>query len=165
MIKQGGQWQEVDWQTALNYVVQGLKTVRDQHGAASVGALVSPHSTLEELYLAAQLVRGLGSDNIDYRLRHAQFNAAGGCTLAGHADSRLARAAVGASDRLATCARTIRCLRSVSVRPPNVAARFCAINASVQDWAMPVAASVVCGAGLGAGAGRCGCRCRPGQRA
>jgi NADH-quinone oxidoreductase subunit G len=35
--------------------------------------LVSPHSTVEELYLAGALVRGLGSDNIDHRLRHAEF--------------------------------------------------------------------------------------------
>jgi NADH-quinone oxidoreductase subunit G len=73
MLKQGGQWKEVDWQTALEYVANGLKGVKDQHGAASIGALVSPHSTLEELYLANALVRGLGSDNIDYRLRNAEF--------------------------------------------------------------------------------------------
>jgi NADH-quinone oxidoreductase subunit G len=73
MLKQGGEWKEVDWQTALEYVANGLKGVKDQHGANSVGALVSPHSTLEELYLAAGLLRGLGSDSIDHRLRHAEF--------------------------------------------------------------------------------------------
>jgi NADH-quinone oxidoreductase subunit G len=75
MLKQGGQWQEVDWQTALEYVANGLKCVRDKHGAGAIGALVSPHSTLEELYLAGALVRGVGSDNIDYRLRNAEFPA------------------------------------------------------------------------------------------
>ncbi len=78
MIKQGGQWQEVDWQTALEYVANGLKTIKNDHGANSIGALVSPHSTLEELYLAAGLIRGLGSDNIDYRLRNAEFGKAEG---------------------------------------------------------------------------------------
>ncbi len=78
MIKQGGQWQEVDWQTALEYVANGLKTIKNDHGANSIGALVSPHSTLEELYLAAGLLRGLGSDNIDYRLRNAEFGKAEG---------------------------------------------------------------------------------------
>jgi NADH-quinone oxidoreductase subunit G len=73
MIKQGGQWQSVDWQTALEYVANGLKQIKADHGAASVGTLVSPHSTVEELYLAGALMRGLGSDNIDYRLRHAEF--------------------------------------------------------------------------------------------
>ncbi|MDZ4074395.1 MAG: NADH-quinone oxidoreductase subunit NuoG [Hylemonella sp.] len=78
MIKQGGQWQEVDWQTALEYVANGLKTIKNDHGASSIGALVSPHSTLEELYLAIGLLRGLGSDNIDYRLRNAEFGKAEG---------------------------------------------------------------------------------------
>ena len=73
MLKQGGQWREVDWQVALEYVANGLKQIAQDHGSASIGALVSPHSTLEELYLAGLLMRGLGSDNIDHRLRCAQF--------------------------------------------------------------------------------------------
>jgi len=78
MLKQGGQWQEVDWQTALEYVGNGLRDVIADHGPESVGALVRPHSTLEELYLAKQLVNGLGSDNIDHRLRAAEFETGAG---------------------------------------------------------------------------------------
>ena len=78
MLKQGGEWKEVDWQTALEYVANGLKNVSAQHGAGAVGALVSPHSTLEELFLANRLVRALGSDSIDYRLRNAEFGKAEG---------------------------------------------------------------------------------------
>ncbi|RYF74360.1 MAG: NADH-quinone oxidoreductase subunit G [Comamonadaceae bacterium] len=78
MLKQGGQWQTVDWQTALEYVANGLKQIKADHGASAIGALVSPHSTIEELSLAGALVRGLGSDNVDHRLRHAQFRPAGG---------------------------------------------------------------------------------------
>ncbi|MBI3532572.1 MAG: NADH-quinone oxidoreductase subunit G [Burkholderiales bacterium] len=73
MIKHGGEWKTVDWQTALEYVAKSFKHIQAEHGASSIGALVSPHSTVEELYLAGALVRGLGSDNIDYRLRHAEF--------------------------------------------------------------------------------------------
>ena len=73
MVKHGGEWKAVDWQTALEYVANGLKQIKADHGATSLGALVSPQSTLEELYLAAGLMRGLGSDNIDYRLRNAEF--------------------------------------------------------------------------------------------
>jgi NADH-quinone oxidoreductase subunit G len=73
MIKHGGEWKTVDWKTALEYVAHGLQSIKKDHGAASLGALVSPHSTLEELYLAGALVRGLGSQNIDYRLRNAEF--------------------------------------------------------------------------------------------
>jgi NADH-quinone oxidoreductase subunit G len=35
--------------------------------------LASPHSTAEELHLAAQLVRGMGCENIDTRLRALDF--------------------------------------------------------------------------------------------
>ena len=76
MIKQAGSWKTVDWQTALEYVANGLKQIKSEYGANSVGMLVSPHSTLEELQLAAMLIRGFGSDNIDYRSRHAEFVAA-----------------------------------------------------------------------------------------
>jgi NADH-quinone oxidoreductase subunit G len=75
MLKQGGEWKAVDWQTALEYVANGLKQIKADHGAGSIGTLASPHSTLEELYLAASLMRGLGSENIDYRLRNAEFTA------------------------------------------------------------------------------------------
>ncbi|MBP7309104.1 MAG: NADH-quinone oxidoreductase subunit G [Polaromonas sp.] len=78
MLKQGGIWKEVDWQTALEYVANGLKQIKAEHGAASLGALLSPHSTVEELHLATSLMRGLGSDNLDYRLRHAEFPAFNG---------------------------------------------------------------------------------------
>jgi NADH-quinone oxidoreductase subunit G len=78
MIKQGNEWQTVDWQTALEYVANGVKQIKHNHGAASIGALVSPHSTLEELFLASRLMRGLGSDNIDHRLRNAEFAPAAG---------------------------------------------------------------------------------------
>jgi NADH-quinone oxidoreductase subunit G len=83
MLKQGGVWKEVDWQTALEYVANGLKNIQRDHGANSIGALVSPQSTVEELYLAGALVRGLGSDNIDYRLRNAEFVAAEGVRTLG----------------------------------------------------------------------------------
>jgi len=75
MLKQGGQWQQVDWQTALEYVANGLKQIKADHGAQSIGTLASPHSTLEELHLAKLLTHGLGSGSIDYRLRNAEFNA------------------------------------------------------------------------------------------
>ena len=73
MLKQGGEWRAVDWQTALEYVANGLKQIKADHGAASIGTLASPHSTLEELHLAGALMRGLGSENIDHRLRNAEF--------------------------------------------------------------------------------------------
>jgi NADH-quinone oxidoreductase subunit G len=73
MIKQGGQWQETDWQSALEYVARGLKNIKQEHGADAIAALATPHSTVEELFLLQKLVRGLGSENIDFRLRQTDF--------------------------------------------------------------------------------------------
>ena len=73
MIKHGGEWKTVDWTTALQYVVRGLTQISLDHGPKRIGALGSSSSTVEELHLLAELVRGLGSENIDHRLRHADF--------------------------------------------------------------------------------------------
>ena len=75
MIKRDGQWQECGWQAALEFVASGLGAIKEKYGAESIGALVSPHSTLEELYLLQKLVRGLGSGNVDHRLRQSDFRA------------------------------------------------------------------------------------------
>ncbi len=69
MIKQNGEWQSTDWQTALEYVAHGLRNIRHEHGADAIAALATPYSTLEELSLLQKLVRELGSDNVDFRLR------------------------------------------------------------------------------------------------
>jgi NADH-quinone oxidoreductase subunit G len=57
MLKQGGEWKEVDWQTALEYVAHGLKNIKHEHGANALAALATPHSTLEELHLLQKLTR------------------------------------------------------------------------------------------------------------
>jgi NADH-quinone oxidoreductase subunit G len=74
MVKQGGVWKEVEWNQALDYAAHALRDVAKEHGPSAVGAIVSPHGTLEEMYLAGKLMRGLGSDNIDFRLRQADFS-------------------------------------------------------------------------------------------
>lgn len=142
MIKQGGEWKTVDWQTALEYVANGLKQVKDQHGAQSIGALVSPHSTLEELFLTGQLLRGMGSDNIDWRLRNAQFNTAEGVRWLGTSIASLsdlqAVLVVGSNLRKdhPLFAQRIR-------QAAKKGAQVFALNSKVHDWAMPVKASVV----------------------
>ncbi len=42
MLKQGGEWKTVDWQTALEYVANGLKHVTADHGAKAIGAAGQP---------------------------------------------------------------------------------------------------------------------------
>ncbi len=83
MLKQGGEWREVDWTTALEYVANGLKNIKSESGAAAIGALATEHSTVEELFLLAQLVRGLGGDNVDTRLRQADFSQGAGARWLG----------------------------------------------------------------------------------
>ncbi len=73
MIKIDGEWQETDWNTALENALRGLQGVIDKAGAEQLAALVSPSSTTEELFLAQKLIRGLGCNNIDHRLRQVDF--------------------------------------------------------------------------------------------
>ena len=73
MVRYDGQWSETDWETALNHAVSGLKSVVDSHGADQVGALAAPTSTLEEFYLLQKLMRSVGSNNVDHRLRQQDF--------------------------------------------------------------------------------------------
>ena len=77
MLKQGGQWSEVDWTVALEYAASALTGVRAAHGGSAIGALASPGSTLEEMHLLTKVTRGLDSDNIDFRLRQSDFSADG----------------------------------------------------------------------------------------
>jgi NADH-quinone oxidoreductase subunit G len=138
MIKQGGKWATVDWQTALEYVANGLKQIKANHGAASIGALVSAHSTLEELFLAGSLVRGLGSENIDYRLRNAEFETSStarylGTTIASL--SQLQRVLVIGSNL-----RKDHPLFAQRIRQAvKVGCVVSSLNQEAADWAMPVA--------------------------
>ncbi len=74
MIKVDGEWQETDWNHALEFTHRGLKSVIDAHGATQIGSLISPNSTTEEMYLSQKLMRSLGSSNIDHRLRCLDFS-------------------------------------------------------------------------------------------
>jgi NADH-quinone oxidoreductase subunit G len=73
MIKQDGKWIETDWQTALEYVAHGLRNIRHEHGADSIAAIGTAHSTVEELYLLQKAMRGFGIENVDFRLRQTDF--------------------------------------------------------------------------------------------
>ena len=77
MLKQGGKWQEVEWQVALEYVANGLRQIGKEAGAEQLAALATANSTVEEMYLLQKLMRGLGSNNVDFRLRQSDFSADG----------------------------------------------------------------------------------------
>ncbi len=74
MIKQDGKWLEVEWQVALEYAANGLRHIANGAGAEQIGALATANSTLEELYLLQKLMRGIGSNNVDFRLRQSDFS-------------------------------------------------------------------------------------------
>ncbi|MDJ0862846.1 MAG: NADH-quinone oxidoreductase subunit NuoG [Gammaproteobacteria bacterium] len=73
-IKRGGSWADVDWDVALDFAANGIRRVVAERGAQQLGALASPNSTLEELCLLQKLLRGMGSSNVDHRLRQADFS-------------------------------------------------------------------------------------------
>ena len=74
MIKEEGSWKEVDWETALDVVKEKLNGVIESYSAEQIGILASPSSTLEELYLLQKFARDIGANNIDTRLRQADFS-------------------------------------------------------------------------------------------
>ncbi|MEY4978720.1 MAG: hypothetical protein RLZZ352_990 [Pseudomonadota bacterium] len=140
MLKQGGEWKSVDWQTALEYVANGLKQVRESHGAGAIGLLASPHSTLEELGLAAALVRGLGSDNVDSRLRHADFSLAAPAGQARWLGRSVA--SLSSLQRVLVVGSNLRKDHPLLAQRIRQAARkgchVHRLDAAAQDWAMPV---------------------------
>ena len=143
MIKQGDRWASVDWQTALEYIANGLKLIKADHGANSIGTLASPHSTVEELYLAGALMRGLGSDNIDHRLRNAEFAPAGSVRWLGTSIASLSEL-----QRVLIVGSNLRKDHPLFAQRIRQAARKgCAVNvivsstelSSADAWALPVA--------------------------
>ncbi|MGB5080814.1 MAG: NADH-quinone oxidoreductase subunit NuoG [Burkholderiales bacterium] len=77
MLKEEGRWREVDWQGALEHVARNLSETRFKYDPGEIGALASPHSTLEEMAGLGKLMRAMGSDNVDFRLRQSDFTADG----------------------------------------------------------------------------------------
>ncbi len=137
MLKQNGEWVTVDWNTALAYVADGLKRVKGDFGAQGIGALGSAHSTVEELHLLAKLVRGLGSDNVDHRLRHADFTVGQGVRWLGRSIESLS-----SLDRAFVVGSFLRKDHPLFAQRLRQAARQGAqvfsLNAVHDDWAMPV---------------------------
>ncbi len=144
MLKINGEWKETDWQTALENVSSKLKAIVDEYGSDSIGALASPTSTLEEFTLLAKIMRGLGSVNMDYRLRQQDFRADGavsppllGDSIASLDDTELVLL-IGSNIRKEQPSLATRLRKSV--RAGN---RVMAINAANYDFAFPVEKTIV----------------------
>lgn len=149
MIKQGGEWKTVDWTTALEYVANGLKQIKVDHGAKAIGALGSAHSTTEELHLLAKLVRGLGSENIDHRLRHADF-ANLGSAASGSPSARWLGTSIASLSTLQSALVVGSFLRkdhplfAQRIRQAvRKGAKVSRINAVADDWLIPTANDLI----------------------
>ena len=71
-IKVDGEWQDTDWQQALQFAVDGIKN--NAINPDQLGVLASKHASLEEFYLMQKLARKFGSENIDFRLDQTQLS-------------------------------------------------------------------------------------------
>ena len=144
MIKQNGQWQAVDWNTALGYVADGLKRVKAEFGTSGIGAVAHGSSTVEELHLLARLVRGLGSESVDHRLRHADFSntaPAGHARWLGRSVASLSR--LDAALVVGSFLRKDHPLLAQRLRQAvRHGASVMSLHAVHDDWAMPVAATL-----------------------
>ena len=136
MVKQGGQWLETDWQSALDYVASSLQKIAAESGVQSIGALAHPISSVEELHLLQKIVRGLGSNNVETRLRQTNINGAASAPWLGMPIAKLSdldRALVIGSflrkDQPILAAR----LRSASKRGLQISR----IDAGGDDWLIP----------------------------
>src|SRR5882672_425948 len=128
MLKRGARWEPVDWEVALEFAVAGLQK-------QDFGVLASPHSTLEELYLAGKLGAA------DFRLRHADFSADGrreGIPWLG-----MPIAALGTLDRVLVIGSFLRKDHPLIAHRLRQAARrgtqVHMLHSVDDDWAMPIA--------------------------
>jgi len=80
LVRRDGRLVETSWPEALEAAAGLLMGVRQRHGAAAIGALAAGSATAEELFLLGAVVRGLGSENVDFRVRQADFSADAGRT-------------------------------------------------------------------------------------
>src|SRR5256712_2428653 len=140
MLKEGGRWREVDWQAALGHVARTLSEIRFKYDPQEIGALASPHSTLEEMVLLAKLGRAMGSNNVDFRLRQSDFSADGKRSGVPWLGMKLAE--LGALDRVLVVGSFLRKdhpllasrLRQIAKRKSQINVLHCADD----DLMMPV---------------------------
>ena len=141
-IKQGGEWIDVDWQTALEYVRNGIECIAKDGNQEQIGFWANPMNTLEELYLAKKLADGIGSRHFATRLREQDGRLKGtlqgaqwlGCNIADLSDAQ-AVLVVGANLRQEQPLLTAR-LRVAA----NQGSKISVVAARKEQLHMPLAA-------------------------
>jgi NADH-quinone oxidoreductase subunit G len=145
MVREGGAWREVDWETALESAARGLQKIAREAGGSQLGFLVAPGSSTEEAYLAARVARGLGSENVDHRLRRIDFRDQAadpiaptlGCSIA-ELEQASAVLVVGSNLRKEVPIIAHRIRKGATRRGTQVAL----INAQPQELLFPIAVSL-----------------------
>lgn len=74
LVKQNGQWKKVSWSHAISYTTDCIQQISSSKGPDQIGALAHPSSTNEEFYLLQKLMRAIGSNNVDFRLKEEDFS-------------------------------------------------------------------------------------------
>ena len=141
MVKQDGKWLETDWQSALDYVSHSLQTIGNLHGAESIAAIAHPISSVEELYLLQKLLRGLGSSQIETRLRQVDTRGAAAVPYLGMAINELSslkRAFVIGSNLRKDQPLIAARLRTATKQGLQIHR----LDAGGSDWLMPLASSL-----------------------
>ncbi|QWE31514.1 NADH-quinone oxidoreductase subunit NuoG [Polynucleobacter sp. Adler-ghost] len=139
MVKQGGHWLETDWQSAMDYVAHSLKTISSESGPEAVAALAHPISSTEELYLLQKMIRGLGSNQVETRLRQTDIKGSASAPWLGMPISKLSEL-----DRVLVIGSFLRKeqpliaarLRTVAKRSLQVSR----IDVGGDDWLIPATA-------------------------
>src|SRR5512136_858631 len=67
LLKKDGQFCEVSWEEAVDYIARRMKAIRDRHGPDALAFLNSPRCSNEEAYLMQKLARAVvGTNNVDH---------------------------------------------------------------------------------------------------
>lgn len=72
-VKQAGKWSDTEWEQALEQTILKLKPYLAN--PEDIAILISPNSTLEEIYLAKKIAAKFGITNLEHRLRQQDFRA------------------------------------------------------------------------------------------
>jgi len=136
MVKQGGQWLETDWQSAMDYVAHSLKTISSEAGPEAVAALAHPISSTEELYLLQKMIRGLGSQQVETRLRQTDVKGSASAPWLGMPISKLSEL-----DRVLVIGSFLRKEQPLIAARLRTAAKrglqVSRIDAGGDDWLIP----------------------------
>lgn len=72
-MKKNGKWFEVEWQYALEAIAHLTSHIQKEEGVDQIAGIADYSATLEEYYLLQKMIRALGSNHVDHRIRELDF--------------------------------------------------------------------------------------------